>query len=163
MSEVAKSDHMSVRGQKKATIGIQDSQTLLLLKGFNFNKRAAMESILSAVYTADTATGIVTIQNLIPEEQIAFPQGATHVGFRSGFSAINFKSGESQTIYSEQVLVPINLTAVAVSLDPGAIPDTGTVAKKMVTLLLEFYQDVDGIKYPLKNGAHNALSILGIL
>jgi len=162
MGEVAKHDHVSVRGQKKAAVGLENMEAVALLKGFNFNNRAVMETVLSAVYTADMASGIVTISSMIPEEQINAPQGATHVGFRSGFVSVNFITGESQTEYSEQIQLPLNLTPATVTLDPGAIPNAGAEAKTMVVLLLEFYQDLDGIKYPLLNGAHNALSIIDI-
>jgi len=162
MGEVAKNDRVSVRGQKKTAIALEDSNATSLLKGFNFNNRAVMETILFSPYTADVASGIITISNIIPEEQIDAPQGATHVSFRSGFAAVNFVTEQTQTEYSEQVLLPLNLTPATVTLDPGAVPDAGVGAKMMVVLLLEFYQELDGIKYPLLNGAHNALSIVDI-
>ena len=162
MSEIAKHDHVSVRGQKKVAVGIEAEEGLALLKGFNFNNRAIMESILSSPYNVNTATGIISINNIIPEEQINAPQGATHVAFRSAYASMDLATGETATAYSDQEMLPLNLTAATVTLTPSEIPEVNVTAKKMMVLLLEFYQEVDGIKYPLLNGAHNALNIVAI-
>lgn len=163
MSEIAKYDHISVRGQKKVAIALEDPEACVILKGFNFNNNAIMETVLSAKYTADTTTGIVSIASIIPEEQVNAPNGATHVSFHSGFAAINFTTGLTETNYSQKVMLPLNLTPATITLDPNGMPDTGTDAKLVIVLLLEFYQELDGVKYPLMNGSHNALSILEIV
>lgn len=163
MGEIAKHDHLSVRGQKKAALGIAIPEGIAWLKGFNFNKRAILSTILAAPCQVDNTTGVVTIASFIPEEQIAAPQGATHVGFRSGFTAINFETGVTETAYSPKVILPLNLTPESVTLTPETIPVSDAGSKRMVVLLLEFFQEVDGIKYPLSNGAHNALNILDMV
>lgn len=162
MSEIAKYDHTSIRGQKKVAIALENPEACAILTGFNFNSNAIMENVLTAVYTADIATGIINIPSVIPEEQVEAPGGATHVAFRSGFTAVNFATGETDTKYSEKVMLPLNLTPAPVTLDPLGIPDAGNDAKMIVVMLLEFYQELDGIHYPLMNGSYNALSILEI-
>jgi len=162
MSEIAKNDHESPRGKKKVAIGIDSTQGINLLKGFNFNKRANFETIFSCPYEIDMAAGEIIISNIIVEEQIDAPQGATHVGFRSAFTAINFKTSEYDTSYSKSQVFPINLNPQDITLSPQKIPSAGEDAKMMVMMLVEFYQEVDEVQYPLSNGAHNTLAILEI-
>lgn len=162
MGDIAKQDHLSARGQKKIAVVASANDGLALLKGFNFNKRAVLQSVLDAAIQVDAASGIVKIPEFIPEDNLTAPQAATHVGFRSGFASINFETHESSTVYSPKVQLPINLAMTNVTLEPPSVPDTGAAQKMMVVLLVEFYQDVDGVLYPLSNGAFNALSILDI-
>lgn len=162
MSEIAKNDHESPRGKKKVLIGIDTTQGINLLKGFNFNKRAIFETIFSCPYEVNAATGEIKIANIIIEEQIDAPKGATHVGFRSALTAINFKSSEYDTSYSKKQVFPINLDPQDITLEPSQIPSAGQDAKMMVMMLVEFYQEVDDVQYPLSNGAYNTLAILEI-
>lgn len=163
MSEIAKYDHTSVRGQKKAAIALKNPEACAILKGFNFNNNAIMETVLAAKYTVDSTNGKISFSSLIPEEQVNAPSGATHVGFRSGFASVNFATGQTQTEYSEKAMLPLNLTPATVTLNPGTVPNTGLEAKQITVLLVEFYQELDGILYPLMNGGHNALSIIEIV
>jgi hypothetical protein len=160
MGDIAKQDHVSVRGKKSVAIAAETPAALLLLKGFNFNNRANLQSVLDAPIDFDSATGVVRVLNFIPEENLTTPHGATHVGFRSGFASINFATAQTSTVYSPKVQVPIDLTMTDVILNPPSIPDTGAGQKRMIVLLVEFYQEVDGVLYPLSNGAFNSLSIL---
>lgn len=162
MSEVAKYDRVSIRGQKKIAIALENEAACNILKGFNFNNQAIMETILTAPCSLTPESGIVEILDFIPEEQINAPAGATHVGFKSAFTALNFAKGQTQTAYSDQIILPLNLTLVSVVLNPNTIPQAGASAKLMISILVEFYQELDGVKYPLLNGAYNALSILDI-
>ena len=162
MGDIAKLDHVSERGNKKVAVAAASMTGLELLKGFNFNKRAVLQSVLDAAIDVDGDTGVVKIMGFIPEENLTAPQGATHVGFRSGFASINFETNESSTVYSAKRQLKIDLTATDVVLNLSSIPDTGGAQKKMVVLLVEFYQEVDAVLYPLSNGAFNALSILEI-
>ncbi len=162
MSDVAKHDHVSVRGQKKVAIGVEAMEGMALLKGFNFNNRAIMGSILSAPLEVDMATGEVSITSIIPEEQVEAPSGATHVSFRTAIASIDFAVGESETVYTDAVVLPLNLTPAPVTLTPASVPSLGASAKTMVVLLLEFYQELDGTMYPLLSGSYNALCVVGI-
>ncbi len=163
MGAVAKEDHTSVLGNKRAAIATTTTQGIELLKGFNFNKRAVLQNILVAPQTVDMTTGVVEIIDFIPMEHLNFPPTATHVGFRSGFSAINFATAQTTTAYSPVVQLPIDFTVTAVQLTPATTPPAGAGIVMMATLLIEFYKEVDGVKYLLKNGEYNALSIIDLL
>lgn len=160
MGDIAKQDHVSARGKKLVSVAADAPEGLSLLKGFNFNKKAILQTVLDAPIDFDVNSGVVKISNFIPEENLTTPQGASHVGFRSGFSSINFGTGLSATVYSPKVQLPIDLIMTDVNLNPPSVPDTGSGQKKMLVLLVEFFQEMDGVLYPLSNGAFNSLNIL---
>jgi hypothetical protein len=55
----------------------------------------------------------------------------------------------------------ITAPSTAVTLTPTAVTvGTGT---KVYLLKIEFFQQVNGVQYPLKNGAYNALKIIDVL
>jgi hypothetical protein len=162
MSLVAKEDHSSVLGKKSIAIATTTPQGLELLKGFNFNKRAVLENILGAPIAVDMTTGVVTLADLIPQDDLEAPPTATHVGFRSGFSAIDFATAQSTTAYSPVVQLPLDLSVNTVTLTPASTPASGAGIIMMATLLIEFYKEVDGVKYALKNGEYNTLSIIDL-
>ncbi|MBL7934882.1 MAG: hypothetical protein JNM51_03640, partial [Bacteroidia bacterium] len=61
---------------------------------------------------------------------------------------------------SNTVNVPIDGTAGNVVLTPAAAPaGAGT---DVYLLMIEFFQEVNGVQYSLKNGAYNALSIVEV-
>ncbi len=160
MGEIAQQDPTSIRGQKKISIGLAQPQAAALLKGFNFNKNAVLETILSAAYTVDNATGVVVIDDLIPQQDISKPAGATHVCFRSGFSDIDFDTAITQASYSPKMILPLDLSLTTVVLTPTTVPSSSQNSLKLISLLLEFFQLDNGILYPMSNGSFNTLSII---
>ncbi len=59
------------------------------------------------------------------------------------------------------ISLPIDNTSTSVTLTPAAVP-TGT-GVKLYLFQIEFYQEVNGVQYALKNGAYNALSIIDVV
>jgi hypothetical protein len=119
-----------------------------------------LETILSAPYTVDNITGEVIIADLIPQENISMPAGATHVCFRSGFSDIDFDTAITQASYSPKIVLPLDLTISTVVLTPTTIPSSNSRSLKMISLLVEFFQLDNGVMYPMSNGSFNTLSII---
>ena len=162
LSQVKNEDLTSIRGQRNVATGIATANGKAWLKGFNFNDRAAMDSVLLSNYTLDTATGEVVITDLIPSQQIAVPGGATHVSFTSGFLNFDFGDPDGYDLQlSPDITTPITGTANTVTLTPAAAA-AGT-GESYYFLKVAFYQEVNGMQYALNNGAHNALQLIEIL
>lgn len=161
MSKVKNEDLTSARGQRNVAIGILTPQGKTWLKGFNFNKRAILDSVLQTSYTLNPATGEVTIADLVPIQQLEIPEGATHVEFSSGFLNLDFITGDKDLQVSNLVNVPIDATISTVTLTPVAVP--GGIGQNFYFLKVAFYQEVNAVQYPLNNGAFNALQILEVL
>ncbi|WP_338732834.1 hypothetical protein [Mangrovimonas cancribranchiae] len=161
MSKVKNEDLTSARGQRNVATGILTALGKAWLKGFNFNKHATMDSVLQAHFSLDTATGMVTITDLIPNQQISIPEGATHVSFSAAFLNLDFATDSSDLQLSNVENLPINGTATTITLTPAA-PATGT-GQSFYFLKVAFFQEVNGIQYPLNNGAFNALELIEVL
>ncbi len=161
MSEVKRYDTTSVRGQRNVANGITTTEGKQALRGFDFNARAELSSVLYAPYQLDTATGVITLTDVLPAEQILFPQGATHVSFQGAVLTLNFETEESEVAYSNVVNLPLNMTLADITLTPTSVP-TGT-GQQFFLLMVSFYQQVNGMQYSLRNEEYNVLNILEIL
>ena len=62
---------------------------------------------------------------------------------------------------SPTVNVPIDQTTATITLTPVAVP-TGS-GNAFYFLKTAFFQEINGVQYPLNNGAFNALKLLEVL
>lgn len=162
MTDIKALDSSSIRGLRSVAEGIATGDGKQLLKGFNFNNRAIMGAILFKPYSLDNTTGNVTINDLIPINDIAFPQGATHVSLKAAWSKVNFETRVFNTAISNISNLPINGSSSNVTLTI-ATPPTGTNAIDVYLLSIEFFQEVNGVQYSLRNGAYNSLVVTEVL
>jgi hypothetical protein len=161
MSKIKNLDTVSVRGERNVSEGILTLDGQLALRGFDFNNRAALKSVLATPYVLDTNTGEVLIADFTPGEELRFPAGATHFSMRSAFVNLDFVTGLSDVTFSNVVNLPIDFTTATQTLTPAGIPiGAGT---QLYLILIEFFQEVNGVSYPLKNGAFNVLNVLDVV
>lgn len=160
MADIKNLDPHSDRGSRTVGVGIGEPGAKLLLKGFNFNKRSVLNSILYGTYSVDTGSGEISFAALVTNSELKAPRGATHVNLQSAWARVNFENGSREVFYSPTITLPINPQVNAVSLLPGGTPSiTGT---DLYLLLVEFFQEVNGQAYALNNGAYNALGIVEV-
>ena len=157
MTRVIKADATSIRGERNVIDGEAE-----LLDGFEFNIRGKLGTSLYAPFvpTIERVTGQikVVIPSFIPANMIAAPSGTTHYKIISAGVEIDFAL--------ETYVAPTSASAV---LPWGIAPSTALTQTNTVTpastkplflmLGIEFYQQVNGTMYPLKNGAFNPLAI----
>lgn len=160
MTVIKNLDTTSDRGKRVVALGIQDPAGVATLKGFDFNKEALLGSIMYKPFTVDTATGEIVIADLIPQNDVIWPQGATHIQLTAGFAGIDFETGEKDLQLSAPVNLPIDPTQTTVTLTPAAVPAVATT--KLFLLKIEFFQEINGSQYTLKNGLYNALRIVEV-
>lgn len=160
MTQIKNFDTTSVRGERNVAIGLSTPEGQATLKGFDFNNRAILSAVLFAPFTLAPATGEVTIPDLVPLNDIAYPGGATHVSLSSAFLNIDFATTDNAIEYSPTVNIPIDSTSATQTLTPEGVP-AGT-GNDIYVLLVEFFQEINGIQYPLKNGAFNVLNIIDV-
>jgi len=153
-------DNINPRGQRAVATGIATLAGKELLKGFEFNKNARLNSVLKKPYTLNTNNGAVQINNLKTDEDIVFPQGATHVCLTSGWARINFVTGEKEFAVSNTTYLARGAAQQTVTLTPNALlPINGT---DIFVLQLRFVQEIGGVQYELHNGEHNCMRITGV-
>jgi hypothetical protein len=160
MTKVVKSDEVHERGQRDVMDG-----DLELLVGFDFNIRGKLTTTLFAPYTStfNRATGALTvaIMPFVPKSMIMAPTGSTHFRILSGGAEINFNNGSFVFANSDSGILPWNMVATpAINLVNEVTPESDLPL--FLVLGIEFYQEINGEMYPLKNGNHNPLSIIKV-
>ena len=141
-------------------MGITTIEGKNLVTAFNFNSKSVLGSILLKPYSVDAVSGVITIGDLVPANDIKPVAGATHVALAGAFAAINFETGESEIQFTNTENLAFDTTSTAVTLTPMAVPAvTGT---KFFLLEVIYYQEVNGNQYALNNGAFNALSVIQV-
>lgn len=161
LSKVKNLDASSARGLRVVSQGIASAEGKTLLQGFDFNKRAHLSQVLHTPFDLDTITGTLEIANFIPNEHIHMPEGATHVSFTNASMNIDFDTNIYDLQLSPASNILLDMTSSTVSLTPAAIP-SGT-GNMLHLLLIEFFQEVNGVQYSLRNGAFNVLHLLVVL
>jgi hypothetical protein len=95
MTQIKNFDTTSVRGQRNVATGLATPEGKAILKGLDFNNRAILSAVLITPFSVDGATGEITIPNLTPANDIAYPSGATHVSLSSAFLKVDFDTTDN--------------------------------------------------------------------
>lgn len=161
MTDIKNFDTVNARGERLVSIGIADVSAKSLVKGFNFNIRSNLGSVLFRAYAVDVSTGEIVINGLVPVNDFNFPSGATHISLRGAWAKIDFLAGTSDVQISPSSNLFIDGTTSNIVLTPPTPPAGAGV--DIFLLCVEFFQEVNGIQYSLKNGAFNALTIVEIV
>ena len=160
MVKVIQADMVSVRGLRNVIDGEVD-----LLVGFEFNIRGKLGTSLFAPYVAniDRVAGEITVDlaSFIPANMIAAPNGTTHYKIISAGAEIDFEAETFIETHSETAILPWNSVATAAISQVNAVTPAST-KPLFLALGVEFYQEVNGAMYPLKNGAFNPLAVVKV-
>jgi hypothetical protein len=160
MMKVIKADATSTRGQRNVVDGEAE-----LLQGFEFNINAIFSSTVSMPYTTviDRATGKLEadIPSFTPANGITIPNGATHYKLVSAGVAIDFETGNFEENSSSTAIMPWDENATAAIKLSNTITANST-HPLFLLMGVQFFQLVNGINYPLKNGTFNALAIVKV-
>ncbi|MCU4189904.1 hypothetical protein M9Q43_12135 [Flavobacterium sp. HXWNR29] len=157
MVKVIQADQVSERGLRNVIDGEAE-----LLFGFEFNIRGKLGTSLFAPFvgTIDRVAGEIKVDlaSFIPANMIAAPSGTTHFKIISGGAEVDFEAETFVVTTSETAILPWDGAATAVISQTNAVTANST-KPLFLALGLEFYQEINGQMYPLKNGAFNPLSI----
>lgn len=160
MVKVIQADTTSVRGLRNVIDGEAE-----LLAGFEFNIRGKLGTSLFApfVATIDRVTGEIKVDlaSFIPSNMIAAPSGTTHYKIISAGAEIDFEAESFVEAHSETAILPWDVTPTAVISQTNMVTPN-SVHPLFLALGIEFYQQVNGQMYPLKNGAYNPLALVSV-
>ena len=157
LSEIKNLDTTSQRGFRKVGIGLNTLEGQKVLLGFSYNSRSVLTQIFSGKLEADQNTGKITINDFIGNEQLRSPESATHVGFQTMWANIDFESGEQVKGLSTEIVKPLDNVASNIVLTPPGPSGTGIYVQ---VIKLNFYQELNGQQYLLKNGATSPVEIV---
>jgi hypothetical protein len=157
---ITKTDTTNERGLRT----LQDGD-LSQLEGFEFNLNGKLGATLFATFTKafDRVSGGATLDlaAFSPTIRIAAPSGTTHFKVVMGASELDFVNETSTFENDETAILPYSAANTAAIALSATI--TANSALPVVQVLgIEFYQEVNGQMYALKNGAYNALSVVTI-
>jgi hypothetical protein len=160
MVKVIQADMVSERGLRNVIDGEAE-----LLIGFEFNIRGKLGTSLFAplVGTIDRVTGEISVNlaSFIPANMIAAPGGTTHFKIVSAGAEIDFEAETFIETHSETAILAWDATPTAVINQVNAVTPAST-KPLFLALGIEFFQEVNGQMYPLKNGAFNPLSVVKV-
>lgn len=160
MVKVLQADIISVRGKRNIIDGEAE-----LLEGFEFNIRSKLGTTLFAPFTAviDRVAGTlnVVVASFIPINMVAAPGGSTHFKLMSAGAAVDFENETFEVDTNETAQMPLDSIATAVINLSNSVTANST-NPLFLALGIEFYQEVNGVKYSLKNGSYNALSLVKV-
>ena len=160
MMKVIQADAVNERGLRNVIDGEAE-----LLEGFDFNVNGKLGRTLYAPFTGaiNRVTGelVVTIPAFVPANMVAAPGGSTHFKIISAGAAINFENETYEVTTSATADLPLNGTATAV-INLANNVAANSAHPLFLALGIEFYQQVNGNMYPLKNGAFNALALVKV-
>ncbi|MEO8771517.1 MAG: hypothetical protein ABI402_15585 [Ferruginibacter sp.] len=158
MMTVLASDPTGKRGERSVANG-----NAALLKGFNFSTASQLSTSmkLAFAFAIDRLTGKLTadIPSFVPEDVLVPSKGATHFKIHSAGVEINFGNNLHNTKMFESA-------GIALGTDPtpviNILHDLGANSTNPLFLLvgIKFYQEVNGVFYPLKSNSSNALTII---
>lgn len=161
MSQIKNLDLVSVRGQRQVGIGIQSAAGKKILKGFDFNNRASMGTVFKGELELNPVTGVVLLTDFNPALHLALPEGATHASLSTAMSVVDFDEGVYKTRYSNKENFTVSAGMATYTFTPSEIPSGTGIPFHF--FLIEFFQIINGIQYPLKNHAYNVLTVLEVV
>ncbi|WP_018343418.1 hypothetical protein [Cytophaga aurantiaca] len=162
MSYILKEDTTSARGQRSVAKGLATVNGKAFLRNFNFNNNAILGSVVFKQINLDKATGDMTLTNLNPINEIEYPQGATHVTLKNAFMTIDFTTGQAFVVYSGDYNLSLNAPAADLLIETNTVPTIKPGMNSIYLIAVEFFQEVNGVQYSLKNGAYNCLEIVDV-
>ena len=158
MVEVIQEDITNTRGQRNVIDGEAE-----LLVGFEFNIRGKLGTSLFAPFVGaiDRVTGNITVDlaSFIPSNMIAAPTGTSHFKIISAGAEIDFEGETFVEAHSETAILPWDATPTALISQINVVTPAST-KPLFLALGIEFYQEVNGQMYSLKNGAFNPLALV---
>ena len=160
MVKVIQADLVNERGLRN----VIDGEAVLLL-GFEFNIRGKLGTSLYAPYVGaiDRATGNITVDlaSFIPVNMISAPSGTTHYKIVSAGAEIDFEAEIFVVTKSETAILPWDAVATAAVNHINNVTPAST-KPLFLALGIEFFQQVNGQMYSLKNGAFNPLALVAV-
>ena len=156
--KVVKTDATNERGLRTIENG-----NFTLLKGFEFNVNGKLGATLFADYKADynrtVGEASLVIPPFAPKVRIAAPAGTTHFKVLMGLAELNFEAETSKFESDETAILPYD-SADTSNIDLLVGIAAASTQPVIQVMGIEFYQEVNGQMYPLKNGSYNALAVI---
>jgi len=165
-----------VRGERQVKL----SANRALLKNLEFNSKVRFSSIFSAPYSVSVNTprneATVVIEGFLPANALQIPSGATHFNIVCGVGIVSDYTYDASTgtyqaaqpaqdaqgTSTSSTALPVNQAVATQTLvvTVSSVPTVHATCSTVVTLGIEFYQQVDGQLYLFAQD--NAMKVIGV-
>lgn len=160
MMKVVHTDSTSIRGKRVVELG-----DLTLLKGFDFNKNAKLNEVFTAPYSCsvDRVAGTLTIDipSFVPQDAIVAPEGTTHFRIVSQGAEVDFSVKQSTADNQQTGILAWDNSATTL-ISQAASVSAGSALPLFQMLGIQFYEQINGDYYPLKNHTYNSLQVVNV-
>ena len=160
MVRVIQADVTNERGLRNVIDGEAE-----LLVGFEFNTRGKLGTSMFAPFTSeiDRVAGEIKVDlvSFIPTNMISAPTGTTHFKIISAGAEVDFEAESFVVAESATAILPWDATPTAAINQVNQVTANST-KPLFLALGIEFYQEVNGTMYSLKNGAFNPLALVAV-
>lgn len=161
MHEFKKMDSTSTRGNRSPLVSLAIAEAKARLKGFEFNERAKLSSVLFNEIVVDSVAGKITIEALDAQNDISFDPSATHFSLMFCKVDIDLSTGKSKTAKSNVYTGCLTDVPTDVILQLSSTTPIGGL--QIFVFKVAFAQETNGVVYPLKDGSYNACKIIEVL
>ena len=96
-----------------------------------------------------------------PQESLRMPEGATHLRYVAGLSAVDFVEGSYGFIKAESAELDLTTDVIPEIILNLSLPSASTLPMFLL-LGTEYFQEMNGRFYGLRNGAFNTLSLIDV-
>jgi hypothetical protein len=157
---IIKTDAVNSRGNRNLSEG-----NLEMLEDFDFNINGKLGTTFFGQFipSFDRVTGdaTVAVDAFSATEQVGAPSGTTHYKMAMGVAELDFNNKSFSYAETDLGILPYNNAPVApTNLTASVNPNS--ILPIVMVLGIEFYQEVNGEYYSLKNGAFNALNVVNV-
>lgn len=158
---IKKHDMTHVHGERTVTAGLLHPAGLSLLRGFQYNRSVSLESVLALPPAVDWSNCSLSLDGLVPATGVKGPPGATHVCLAGCFARIDFTGHSFERSFSAPVILPTGaISRQDVVLRHAAFPEGPGL--RLCVLKVTFLQQTGFTLYPLGDGKHNVMKVVGL-
>jgi len=161
MMKVIQADAVSERGLRNVIDG-----EVAFLQGFEFNESGKLATTLHAPYSSQINRVSGEMQITIPAfnaiDMLTAPQGATHFKVVSGAAEIDFENEMFENTSQATAMLPLSADPLTPEISHTLMMPANSTHPLFLALAIEFYQQVNGSMYALKNGSYNPLAIINL-
>lgn len=160
MIKILQTDPINERGKRRVASG-----DIQLLNNFEFNISTPLSRVVNFpfnthIYRSSGEAGLM-LPSFSPEKDIHIPGGATHFRFLCNAAEIDFEKGKFHNEEMQTAWLSVSDERIdELSLSPGITPESKK--KVILSLAIEFGQEINENFYPFQNQKANAMCVVGV-
>ena len=159
MYTLLKLDMESLWGERSTLKGLESTDALQVLQGFNFNTKTALKDVLKKKPLCDLKKGELNIKELLPGRDILFPEGASAVELKTTHALVDLEGGTYEVTESETVVLTSKHAKKNIILQTkGSRKGKGL---EVLVLSLSFRGEQNGKQSLLEEKLFNVCSVAG--